>query len=156
MLRLRKLFLVKVVVLLLSFVTACADNSNDTPDSNQNETASENTQAKFDTERLDLMAADAALFITEHPDTIVLDIRTPKEYAQGHIKNALLMNYYEDDFTTRLAALDREKTYVVHCRSGGRSGKAVPMMEELGFKRVIHLAGGFKDWQASNLAVVKD
>ncbi len=100
-------------------------------------------------------AADAAELLNTRPDVIVLDIRTAKEYAQGHIENAILIDYYADDFKAQLAKLDKASTYLLHCRSGGRSGKTLPIMESLGFQKIVHLSGGFNDWKASNLPVAK-
>lgn len=156
MCRLKKILLVKVTALLVLFVTACTDSANQAADQTDAASTVEQPLASFKTERLDLTAKDVAAVIDENPDFIVLDIRTAKEYAEGHIENALNLDFYMDNFRTRLAALDREQTYIVHCRSGGRSGKAVPMMEDLGFKKVVHLAGGIKDWEASNLPVITD
>ncbi|MGA1439089.1 MAG: rhodanese-like domain-containing protein [Ilumatobacteraceae bacterium] len=72
----------------------------------------------------------------------VIDVRTPEEYAEGHVEGAELIDFYEPTFAERIAALDRDRDYIVYCRSGNRSGQAVELMEQLGFGRVWELEGG--------------
>lgn len=77
---------------------------------------------------------------------IVVDIRTPGEFAKGHIKKAININMNDNDFSKQLAKLDREKTYLMHCRSGGRSTASLPVWNRLGFKNVLHLSSGTLGW----------
>lgn len=70
---------------------------------------------------------------------IVLDVRTPEEFADAHVKDAVNMDIMSADFTKRLANLDKEKPYKVYCRSGNRSGRAVQEMKAMGFKDVENL-----------------
>jgi rhodanese-related sulfurtransferase len=86
---------------------------------------------------------------------IVLDVRTPREFAAGHIAGATNLNYLGGDFSDRLAQLDPSKTYLLHCAVGGRSTNALPKMARLGFTNLIHLDGGFKAWQAAWNPVVR-
>lgn len=86
---------------------------------------------------------------------IVLDVRTPREFAAGHIAGATNINYLSGDFTDRLAQLDRSKSYLLHCAVGGRSTNALPKLARLGFTNIIHLDGGLKAWQAAGNPVVK-
>jgi rhodanese-related sulfurtransferase len=72
----------------------------------------------------------------------VLDVRTPEEFAEGHIDGAELIDFYEPTFAERIAQLDRSREYLVYCRSGNRSGQTVELMEELGFGRLWELDGG--------------
>jgi len=80
------------------------------------------------------------------PDVVVLDIRTPREFKSGHILGAQLLDYYSDDFVERLKRMDREKIYLVYCRSGNRSGKSLKIFKRLGFRRVYHLETGIVGW----------
>jgi len=86
---------------------------------------------------------------------IVLDIRTPGEFAAGHIEKAVNIDYFSPNFQSRLDQLDKSKTYVMHCKSGGRSGRSVSIFKELNFKNLIHMHGGFDEWVQSGLPVVK-
>lgn len=91
-------------------------------------------------------AAGALSLITNRvADThfVVLDVRTPAEYAGRHVKGAVNLNFYAADFAAQLAALDRQKTYLVYCASGSRSGQAAAQMHALGFAEVYNLTGGF-------------
>ncbi len=86
---------------------------------------------------------------------VILDVRTSDEYKEGHIENAKLIDFYEDNFKDEIAKLDKEKEYLVYCHSGGRSGKCMNMMGEMGFKNVYNMAGGIIDWTENQYEVVK-
>lgn len=81
------------------------------------------------------------------PNTVILDVRTPGETAGGVISGALELDYRAPGFAEEVAALDKDKTYLVYCASGGRSGKACEMMKEAGFKEVVNLKGGYRAWK---------
>lgn len=83
----------------------------------------------------------------------LIDIRTPEEFATGHIKGAKLMDFYAPDFQSRLSTLPRDSKVVLYCRSGNRSGQALSAMKELGFKDASHVAGGINAWRSKGLAV---
>ncbi len=94
-----------------------------------------------------LDAAGAAELLAERSDVTILDVRTPKEYSAGHIKGALNIDIFEDNFKEELGKLKKGKAYLVHCASGRRSQRSVAMMEELGFEKIYHLDGGFIAWK---------
>jgi phage shock protein E len=104
-------------------------------------------------------SADAITLLQPHEaealiatgDVELLDVRTPEEYAGGHVAGATLIDFYEPDFADRIGELDRETTYVVYCRSGNRSGQAVALMAEQGFTAVNDVDGGIVAWQAAGL-----
>jgi phage shock protein E len=85
---------------------------------------------------------------------IILDVRTEGEFQEGHVEGALQHDYYEtDSFKGFLEGLDKSKTYLIYCRSGGRSGTTLDMMAQMGFDKVYNLDGGFNAWKAANLPV---
>ena len=86
-------------------------------------------------------------------DFVILDIRTPEEFSEGHIENATNLDYYSETFKEELAQLDKSKTYLMHCRSGGRSSKAMTTMEELDFLKVYHMTDGMNGWKAGGFPV---
>lgn len=88
-------------------------------------------------------------------DFRVIDVRTPEEYAEGHIAEAILIDFYAEDFRDEIARLDREKAYFVYCRSGNRSGQAVEIMRELGFVEVYNLSAGIREWVEQGFIVAK-
>jgi len=92
-------------------------------------------------------AAKARALIASDLDIIVLDVRTKGEYKRGHIKGAVLNNYFSFNFKKRLRALDRNKHYIVHCKSGHRSQGAVKKMIKEGFTHITHLDGGYDAWK---------
>jgi rhodanese-related sulfurtransferase len=77
---------------------------------------------------------------------VLLDVRTAEEVAQGSIEGAEVIDFYGDDFRQKIEALDKDKTYLVYCRSGGRSGKTCKMMQEIGFTNLYNLEGGYSNW----------
>jgi phage shock protein E len=86
---------------------------------------------------------------------VVLDIRTPEEFAAGRIAGATNINFRAADFAQRLAGLDKSQTYVVHCATGNRSTQALPTFDKLQFKSLYHLDGGIKGWDKAGLPVQK-
>lgn len=86
---------------------------------------------------------------------LILDVRTPEEFAQGRLKNATLLNFYAPDFKTQLEQMNRHQPTILYCRSGNRSGKALEIMRELGFKNVYEVRGGILAWQSAGFPVVK-
>jgi rhodanese-related sulfurtransferase len=86
---------------------------------------------------------------------VILDVRTPEEYGKGHLKGAMLINFYDKDFKAQVSRLDKNKTYLVYCRSGSRSASATDIMKGLGFKRVYTMNGGITLWQRKGYPVVK-
>lgn len=88
------------------------------------------------------------------PGVITLDVRTPGEFAEGHIEGARLIDFQSGNFENEIAALDKNATYAVYCRSGNRSGQAVKVMQEAGFTNVFNMNGGVIDWSNAGLPLV--
>ena len=88
-------------------------------------------------------------------DAVVLDVRRPSEFSQGHIAGATNVDWYASDFEKRISGLDKSKTYLVHCAGGVRSAKAAEKMASLKFTNVVNLEGGFKAWEAAGKPVKK-
>ena len=101
----------------------------------------------------DVGAAEAAGLLQEDKGITVLDIRTPAEFGRGHIAGAENIDFRAADFKAALGRLERDRAYLLHCASGNRSGRALPVLKELGFSHVYHLNTGFKGWVAAGLAV---
>lgn len=97
---------------------------------------------------------DAVALLAAHagsPSFVLLDVRTPEEFAQGRIAGAILLDYRGAGFQWDLARLDRSQTYLVYCRTGNRSSYAVRIMAEMGFAHVYDLDGGIVLWEAEGL-----
>ena len=84
---------------------------------------------------------------------VVLDVRTPGEFSEGHLAGAVNVDLLAPDFAARLSAMDRGKSYLVYCRTGNRSTKAVHTMEQLGFRTVYHMRDGIVGWEKKGLAL---
>lgn len=81
----------------------------------------------------------------------VLDVRTPGEYASGHIKGSLLADWNDkEEFDRRIAFIDKNKPVYVYCLVGGRSSLAADKLRAAGYQNVFNLAGGIKAWKAAN------
>jgi rhodanese-related sulfurtransferase len=87
--------------------------------------------------------------------TVVLDVRTKEEYQKGHIPGSVLIDFTAEDFEQKVAKLDKDKTYLVHCASGGRSARACKKMEQLGFIKLYNLEGGMAAWEKAGKPVEK-
>jgi rhodanese-related sulfurtransferase len=84
-------------------------------------------------------------------DFVILDVRTPAEFTEGHIRGAINLDISAPELERRLGALDRGKSYLVYCRTGNRSLRAVQAMERLGFRTVYHMNQGIVAWQQKKL-----
>mgnify|MGYP000511492501 CR=1 FL=1 len=105
----------------------------------------------------DISIAKAKSFVSDKK-AIILDVRTPEEYAAGHIPGAVNININNDEFAKKVALLDRSKTYVVHCAANvpnGRTDKSFKVMNKLGFSKLLNLEGGIIAWQQEGQQVVK-
>ena len=87
---------------------------------------------------------------------ITLDVRTPGEYAEGHLEGAQLIDFQSGNFENEISSLDKNATYAVYCRSGNRSGQAVKVMHDAGFHNVYNLNGGVIDWANAGLPLVNN
>ena len=87
---------------------------------------------------------------------VLVDVRTEKEFDDGHIENALNIDYFSATFSDEISNIGLEKPVLVYCRSGNRSGKSMRIMSDLGFKEVYNLIGGIKGWKAKNNRLIKN
>jgi phage shock protein E len=99
-------------------------------------------------------SAEAAKLIADQKP-VVLDLRTPAEFAAGHIAGAKNIDFRAPDFEQQIAQLDKSTPYLLHCASGNRSSKALPLFEKHGFRELHHLDGGFIAWEKAGLPVQK-
>ena len=114
-----------------------------------NDVASVAAPATF--QNVQVQAAQSLINSGEH---VLIDVRTPGEFAEAHIDGATMIDINGSDFEAGIAALDKGKSYVVICRSGGRSARASQYMIDHGFKHVTNVEGGMNAWLASGLPAV--
>lgn len=91
-----------------------------------------------------LDAPAAVELLAQRDDVVIIDVRTPEEFAGGHLDGARLIDIQGEDFAERIAELDPDATTVVYCRTGNRSANAVAMMDRQGFSD-LYDAGGYAD-----------
>ena len=82
-------------------------------------------------------------------DIQLVDVRTAKEFEEGHIAGAQNIDFFAEDFLDQFKGLDKEKPLYIYCRSGNRSAKASRKLSEAGFKNIIDLEGGYIAWKAA-------
>lgn len=93
----------------------------------------------------------------ELSNELILDVRTPEEYASGAIPGSVNIDFYSDTFTEKLKLLNKEEPILVYCRSGRRSVQTMEQLNALGFKVVYDLEGGINAWvEAGNETVRPD
>lgn len=80
---------------------------------------------------------------------VLVDVRTPKEFAQGTIEGALNIDFRNERFDSMISALDKQKTIFVYCASGGRSEDAAAQLRQKGFSKVMDLKGGIIAWEGA-------
>ncbi len=84
--------------------------------------------------------------LSKESNTVILDVRTPQEIAQGKIDGAIEIDFLAPDFAKAIRQLDKKKAYLVYCRSGNRSTQACQVMEEEGFGKLYNMLGGYNAW----------
>ena len=92
----------------------------------------------------------------DNPDFVIIDVRTPEEFAEEHIEDAINLDYYSETFQDELDTLDRDTTYLIYCRSGGRSGNALDIMAELDFGEAYNMTGGIIQWVEEELPTIQE
>ncbi len=92
----------------------------------------------------------------DNPDLVIIDVRTPEEFAEEHIEDAINLDYYSETFQDELDTLDRDTTYLIYCRSGVRSANALDIMAELDFREAYNMTGGINGWVAEELPTIQE
>lgn len=90
------------------------------------------------------------------PEANLIDVRTPEEFADGHLKNATNINWKGDDFGKQVAELDKSKPVFVYCLSGGRSKAAANYLSKEGFTNIVEMDGGMMKWRAEKMPETKE
>ena len=155
----------RIALLLLvvgTLVTSCAsDDSSSNASSTASSTAASLAASAAGTSVATVgdvatISPQQASSVLDSPpaDLVVLDVRTPEEYAAGHIDGAVQVDFYDEDFADQLGQLDPTVPYLVYCQSGNRSGQTLTMMEQLGFASASDVDGGIVAWQNAGLPVV--
>lgn len=141
-------------LLLALIAAACGGGQTDTQAASAEAPASETSDES--TPGIRLVSAQAGKEIQDNPpeDLVILDVRTPEEFAAGHLEGAILVDFFDEDFAEQLAELDPDVPYLLYCNSGNRSGQTIPLLDELGFTDVADVDGGIQAWVDNGLPTV--
>lgn len=139
-----------VIILLFSNVLFAFEviedfGEDDDDDKNENGNGPETNEPKF----VNLSVAESHELIqnnTANVHFVIIDVRTPTEFDEGHITDAMNIDFLNDSFQNRMGLLNIEITYLIYCRSGARSAQAMSIMADMGFMNVYNMLGGFTDW----------
>jgi phage shock protein E len=145
----RGLVALALVAVLVAGTAACSGTGDD-------QSTSTGTAATTGTTTAAVRHSDPAAFaaLVAQPGTVLLDVRTPAEYAAGHLPEARNLDMNSSGFTQQLSILDKSASYALYCRSGTRSNIAAQQMLAVGFTNVVDLTGGITAWTAAGRAVV--
>ena len=99
---------------------------------------------------------EAKKMIDECKQLQIVDVRTPQEFASGHIEGAINIDWRDASFSDKIKKLKKKKTVLLYCRSGRRSLSAMNKMVELGFKDVHNMEGGVLEWGKKYKMVTPD
>lgn len=102
----------------------------------------------------DVTARQVAEMLRKDTSIILVDVRTPEEYQQGHIKGARLMDFYSAEFHAMMQTLPKEKPVILYCRSGRRSDEAMKFLTSIGYSRVFNMLGGIVQWKKDRQPVI--
>lgn len=103
-----------------------------------------------------LVTPDEAEKLIAGKKVVIIDVRTPDEFAAGHIAGAKNINLNGRDFQEKIEKLDKDQAYLVHCAVGMRSARACKKMSELQFKTLYDLKGGINAWKKEGKQVTKE
>lgn len=131
-------------IVLVLFMGVLSLNCNNKKASNQQEKGN-----------IEVISPEA--FKEKSANQFIVDVRTPEEFAEGHIENSVNINFNDENFLKNITELERDKTKPIflYCRSGRRSGLAAEQISEMGFKTVFDLEGGIVNWEKNNQPVIK-
>ena len=140
-----------LLIFFLSLSAGCA----------QSETPLNSTTVTTTSQTADIptiSTADAYNLILKNkgnPDFVIIDVRTADEFSSGYIAGAVNIDYYAADFKANIDKLDKNRQYLIYCRTGIRGAAAVQIMLELGFQKTQNITGGITMWIQDSYPTVK-
>ena len=86
--------------------------------------------------------------LNKYPQALLLDLRTPEEFQDAHLSNAIIIDFESDDFESQLkSAVDTTSIVFIYCRTGNKSGQTNTMLQDMKIDTIIELNGGYESWQ---------
>jgi rhodanese-related sulfurtransferase len=129
-----------LLILLSSLFNACSQEANQ-------------VQSTEKSQILELLGPKEFAEKLKTQPGVLIDLRTASEHKKGIIPNALLLDFFSENFEAALNNLDKSKIFYIYCASGGRSSEAAELMSKKGFMHVVDLDGGIKKWEKANLPI---
>ena len=142
-----------LTILAIGALAACTQA--DAPTAEAQQATQQIAQKMVEMQVTHVDAAAALTTMRTRPDLVVIDVRTPGEFAGGHIDGAINIDFKNANFATEIAKLDGTQDYLIHCRSGGRSTASLTRFNDAGFSHIIHMDGGILGWNKAELPTVK-
>lgn len=151
------------LIVAMTTLPACNTSASTTPGSSPTpavETVTPPTTApkQAQTTEMEVVEMNAAEFkkVVDEGSATLIDVRTEREYASGHIEGTdMNLSTRNPNFKTELNKLDKDQPYMIYCHSGGRSKATLRLMKSMGFTKVYHLTRGVLDWRSAALPLVK-
>ena len=106
-------------------------------------------------EAIELITAAELKEISKIEGIQLVDVRTPNEYNEGHLPNALNIDFLDKNFEINIQQLDKTRPVIVYCQRGSRSAKCASQLIANGFVKIYDLDNGFSKWKSSGLEVEK-
>lgn len=94
-----------------------------------------------------LIPVEEVLNIVQMEEAQLIDVRTPEEYEEGHLANALNIDFFSDNFLQDMEKLDKSKPVMIYCKSGNRSNKSLNKLKDSGFTKIYDVDGGITEWK---------
>lgn len=104
---------------------------------------------KNQSEAIELITPAEMKEISEIEGIQLVDVRTPAEYKEGHLPNALNIDFFDPNFEVNIQKLDKTKPVIVYCQRGSRSAKCASQLIANGFVKIYDLDRGFSKWKSS-------
>ena len=144
------------LLVAFGFTTACGQAKEQREQSRINSSFAESRLSSSETQQnfKDMEVKEFAELIADS-NVVILDVRKADEFAEGHIKGAILIDQFQSDFMEQAQAkLPKDKTIAIYCRSGRRSANAAGKLTAVGYK-CVNLKGGFLAWKEANMPVFR-
>lgn len=129
-----------IIILSLVFFSFSCSNKKTTLENSE-------TITKVQEPSISIVSTEIYQEIVKQSDVQLVDVRTPEEYAEGSLPNAENIDFFDqENFITSFDKFDRDEPIYIYCQSGNRSGKSIPILVEMGFKKIYDLEDGYKQW----------
>jgi rhodanese-related sulfurtransferase len=144
-----------LVIFLITVFVIIGNNQTNNSASNNQTNVSQISQTNSSTfETINTVQVLKNRLDQKNPGDVLLDVRTPQEFSDGHIKNAINIDLANPNFALEIQKLDKTKTYIIFCRSGNRALTASQEMSKIGLK-TVYSKQGITDWQTAGFETVK-